>query len=446
MPSADLYLRISLDRSGDELGVDRQESACRALCERNAWAVRNVYADNDISATTGKHRPGFEALLTAKPERIVVWHTDRLVRLTKDLERVIALGVNVHAVTAGHLDLSNPSGRAVARTVTAWATYEGEQKAERQTAAARQRAERGRSWSATRPFGFTADGEHLDDVEADFTRRAYSELLSGGNLSAMAREWTAAGMTTTKGNPWTQSKLTALLRQPRNAGLRSYRGEIVGAAVWEPIVDETTYRSVLSILTDPARRTGGEGRTSYLLTGLARCGVCDDGTTVRIGQRPDGRKLYRCTASSHLGRAQTDLDDLVAAYIVRRLSREDAADLRHDDTLPDVAALRDEAAQCRARLDTLAVDYADGVLSSSQMRTASGRLRSRLEAAEAKMAHGDRTALLDGVLGEQAAAVWPTLALHRRRGLVELLVDVTILRSPRGPRFDPAYVRLTPTR
>ena len=104
-----LYTRMSEDKDADSLGVT---SPGRRSVERSpaarGWDVAAVYSDNDVSATTGVSRPGFEALLASDPEAIVVWHTDRLVRLTRDLERVIELGVNVHAVTAGHLDFSNP--------------------------------------------------------------------------------------------------------------------------------------------------------------------------------------------------------------------------------------------------------------------------------------------------------------------------------------------------
>ncbi len=114
-----VYARMSLDKTGEGLGVERQEQECRELAARLGVTVSNVFSDNDISATTGKRRPGFEALLASKPEAVIVWHIDRLVRVTKDLERVIDLGIPVHAVTAGHLDLATPAGRAVARTITA---------------------------------------------------------------------------------------------------------------------------------------------------------------------------------------------------------------------------------------------------------------------------------------------------------------------------------------
>src|SRR5450759_852733 len=96
--TATIYLRVSQDKTGEGLAVERQEAECRALAERNGWAIREVFTDNDISATTGKRRPGFEALLLSNPERVIVWHPDRLARLGKDLERVIGLGGNVHTV------------------------------------------------------------------------------------------------------------------------------------------------------------------------------------------------------------------------------------------------------------------------------------------------------------------------------------------------------------
>src|SRR5664280_836772 len=136
--------------------------SCRELCDQRGWTITRVWSDNDISATTGKICPGFEALLTSNPRRIVVWHIDRLVRLSKDLERVIALGVHVYAVKSAHVDLSNPAGRAVAKTITARAQYEWEQKATRQVAANRQRAQPGRVLWTRRPFGFEREGPRCE--------------------------------------------------------------------------------------------------------------------------------------------------------------------------------------------------------------------------------------------------------------------------------------------
>ena len=64
MPNrAAIYCRISDDRAGAGLGVARQEADCRKLAEDRGLTVTQVYVDNDLSAYSGKPRPGYKALL-----------------------------------------------------------------------------------------------------------------------------------------------------------------------------------------------------------------------------------------------------------------------------------------------------------------------------------------------------------------------------------------------
>src|SRR5690606_38552285 len=174
----------------------RQEEECRKLAAQLGMEIRHVWVDNDLSATKRNVvRPDFEAMLQSKPEAVICWHTDRLIRVTRDLERVIDLGVNVHAVMAGHLDLSTPAGRAVARTVTAWATYEGEQKAERQKLANMQAARQGRPYTAgIRPFGYADDHMTIIPDEAAAIVEGAQMVLAGESLSAVAQKWTESGL------------------------------------------------------------------------------------------------------------------------------------------------------------------------------------------------------------------------------------------------------------
>src|SRR5689334_10184530 len=98
-PEADVYLRISQDRTGQMLGVERQlPPVCRMLAAMNI-RIGRVWVDNDISATTGRYRPAFEGLLKANPKIIAAWHPDRLVRMSRELERVIELNVPVYSAT-----------------------------------------------------------------------------------------------------------------------------------------------------------------------------------------------------------------------------------------------------------------------------------------------------------------------------------------------------------
>ncbi|MFE5588747.1 recombinase family protein [Streptomyces sp. NPDC056549] len=60
-----IYVRISKDRKGRELGIQRQENACRELCERLGWGVLRVYTENDVSASTTsrRSRPAYAEML-----------------------------------------------------------------------------------------------------------------------------------------------------------------------------------------------------------------------------------------------------------------------------------------------------------------------------------------------------------------------------------------------
>lgn len=229
--------------------MDRKEAECREFCSVRGWAVGEIFTDNDLSATKASVvRPSFERLLVSNPEVIVCWHSDRSLRRSKELERVIDLGVNIHAIHTGHLNLSTPAGRAVARTVTAWAQYEGEQKSPREKSSNRQRAKMGKpAWASRPPLGYTSAAEVVPE-EAAAIRRAYDEVLGGRSMYAIANEWNANGPHARRSGRWTGVNLQRVLLTPRNAGISNYLGEEVGPGNWEPIVSEEVFRGVEALL------------------------------------------------------------------------------------------------------------------------------------------------------------------------------------------------------
>ncbi|MFG2875394.1 recombinase family protein [Streptomyces sp. NPDC048337] len=432
-----IYVRISKDLTGEQLGVARQEEECRELCARLGFKVGEVFSDNDISAARGKVRPGFEALLASRPEAVVCWHTDRLVRVTKDLERVIALGVNVHAARAGHLDLSTPAGRAVARTVTAWATYEGEQKAERQALSNLQAAKAGKPYTAgIRPFGYSEDHVTIVPAEAEAIRAGASMILSGDSLSAVARTWTEAGLRSPRSiaagaNAWTLRGVKNVLISPRYIGLRTYRGEVMSEAQWSAILDDSTHYALVSILSNPDRFSGGPrtGRTATtLLSGIALCGVC--GETVS-GRGYRGTKIYGCR-QTHT-RTPRDVAD-------QRAERTTLARMARPDFLPtvltvhagggdaDTARLHAEVKSVRERLDGLALAYAEGAINLSQMTAGSQALRASLENAESRLSGVTGLPPLDPATGIAGLLEgWTGTPLPVKRSWVQFCTIVTLM-------------------
>ena len=91
MVKAAIYARISLDKSQEGVGVERQEAICRKFCKERKYEVAGVFADNSLSAYHQVQRSRYERLIEAitdgQIEVVVVYHQDRL---TRSLEELLA--------------------------------------------------------------------------------------------------------------------------------------------------------------------------------------------------------------------------------------------------------------------------------------------------------------------------------------------------------------------
>jgi site-specific DNA recombinase len=441
-----IYLRQSVDLTE---GIDRQRARCGALVAARGWEVVATYEDNDVSANKRRGADTGWGRMLAAIERgevdvVVAVNLDRLLRSQGDLLTLIGSGAKV--VTAeGELDLTSASGEMQASVLTAMARFESRRRNERMIAGYQHRVAQGQMIGGWRSFGFAGGGSNrLVPREVAAIRAGYRDLLVGVPLGKIARQWNANMLRTTHGTEWTRSSVRKVLLNPRNAALVTYRGEVRRdvQAAWLPIVDESTFLAAKAMLENPARRTG-KPTGKRLLTGVARCGVC--GATVHAGGAVKaGNFNYRCGGSGgHVARLAEPVEEYVVGAIVARLSRDDARDLVLAQQGPDAQALAVEAAGIRQRLDALAVDYADGVLTREQVAAATGRLRDRLAEVEARQADAGRVDVLGDLVGDgvDVRAVWDSLGVERQRAVIDLLAEVTLLSPGRGARsFRPETV------
>lgn len=404
------------------------------------------YVDNSVSASKGR-RPAYEQMLddirAGAVQAVVAWDLDRLHRRPAELESFITLADAKHlalATIGGDADLSTDNGRLFARIKGAVARSEVERKSARQKAAALQRAEAGKAWGP-RAFGYTEDHTGLVPTEAAAVAKAYRDVLAGASLGSVAKEWNTAELLTTKGNQWRSAQVRQMLINARYAGLRSYRGEIVGPAAWEAIVDEDTWRSVQTILADPGRRRGATRGRKHLLTGLVVCGKC--GQTMGSGVVGSGALVYSCKRCMSNSRNMAKVDEVVLKVVLGRLAQPDAADLTIDHQRADLTGLRDQAAALRARLEALAVDYADGLMDGQQVRVASARIKDKLAEIEPLITDAHSARVFDGVTGPGVSEAWEVISLDRRRAIIDALVSVTVEPAGRGRVFNPELVKIS---
>ncbi|SIL63541.1 site-specific recombinase, DNA invertase Pin [Mycobacteroides abscessus subsp. abscessus] len=425
-----MYLRQSLDRTGEGLAVARQEEDCAALCERKGWNDIVKYVDNDTSATKGV-RPQYQAMLQdirdGQIDAVVTWDLDRLHRQPRELEDFITLADKMGialATVGGDTDLGTDQGRLVARIKGAVARAEIERKSVRQKRAHLQLAQSGKGWGPPQ-FGYSGDHENpaLVPEEADLIRDAYRDILSGRTLYGIAQQWNKQGVTTKRGSRWDTSNLSRLIKNPRNAGLRALHGEIVGFGNWPAIVDENTWRSVHAIITNPSRSSyTGRRDPKHLLSVIARCGKCGGPLTAATD---GGHGVYRCKGGafgcSGVQRRQEALDGWIEELVLRHLESQATWT---QVTTSNTPALNEEANALRARIDQLAVDYAEGNLTAAQVKIATDSLQQKLEMANDNIQKALEANVLDGLVGaSNLRETWSSLPIDRQRSVIQQVIE-----------------------
>ena len=447
---AGIYVRISQDRTGAGLGVERQEEDCRALCDRKGWQAARVYVDNDVSAYSGRPRPAWRELLAdvaaGRIEAVVCWHVDRLTRSPRELEDVIDLhdshGIALASAT-GEIDLSTPAGRMVARTLGTAARHEAEHKAERQRRERLQKAKAGQPHTTgTRGYGYTP-AMTVIDAEAAVVREAATRVLAGESLRSVCRDFNDRTIPSAKGGHWQVPVLKALLTSARISGRREYYGQIMHEHSWPAIITPAASDELRALLT--ARKGTQPPARTYLLSGILTCAICHKGLS---GRPHNGRPRYICAKHPGNGRCGkvAIMADLADAEVRDRvLTALDTPDFLAQIIAAATAGtteashISDELRAIEARREELARDYARRRIDRKEWLTARDELASeadRLTSELARTQHGRALAdfaAMHGHLWDR----WDTLTTGGKRALITAVVHHIDIRPATHRRFDP---------
>jgi site-specific DNA recombinase len=489
-----LYARISLDRTGEEIGVQRQLHEMRELADSRGYEVVAEVTENDVTASKGRRRPGYEQvweLVRAdRVDHVLVWQTSRLMRSRKDRAEVISTfgrhNVDIVAVRGPSLDLRTAYGRGLADLMTSFDSMEGEVKAERVSAAIADMARRGKAWGVC-PYGWDrVDGRQVVNVhEAAVVAELVDRLLAGESLAELHRDLNQRGEPSPgyaqwmklpeqsrqqrlasgkrAAEPplaWASSTIRTLVVRDANIAVRRHRQKFDGRfgpgdegvtnpAEWLPIVDRAKHERVVALLRAPERRshTGPRpGARRHLLTsGIGECGVCGGVLRVANRERSQGR-IYMCAGRGCTGRVQKDVDALVTRVVIQRLAQPDALDwLLGDDE--EARRLSERVETFQRRLDEAADSQADGKISTRQLERITARLMPELAAAQRELDAAARSLDLDQLrelARPQAAARWELMPVSAKRSVLEALCIAVVLlpRAKHGPGFEPETVEI----
>lgn len=440
--STAIYLRQSLDVTGDRLAVTRQREDNVALAERKGWGDIVEYEDNDTSASKGV-RPAYQRMLkdieSGKVDAVIAWDLDRLHRQPRELEDFIDLCDRQRvklATVGGDTDLSTDQGRLTARIKGAVARAEIERKSARQKRQHLQRAQAGKGWGP-RSFGY--NGNHNDPKlvpeEAKLLKQAYHDFIAGSSLASIANRWNDKGVRTPRDGTWDNSNLSRVLRNPRNAGLMEYDGEIIGKGKWPAIIDEDTYKAAQYILGGFSAVHNQHKARKYRYGSLMTCGEC--GTLLVSGQGSkmtgEDRPIYRCKnpKCGKVSRRQKLVDSFIKDTLVRRLQKKHLWVKQHTGLSADeIDALHEEVSTLNTRIESFAIERAEGLMTAKQVAVATAAVQAKIDAINAKLRESSASPLMQRLAEtkpEDMEDVWDDIGTDQQRTVIQMLCDKIVV-------------------
>jgi|GEM_PF-190221 len=208
-PRAAVYTRISEDREGREIGVERQMIDSRVLAARRGLEIVGEYSDNDISASTASTtpRPGYDAMIAAvragEVDVVVAYSSSRITRRPREWEDLIELneatGFLIFTAVGGDIDLATAAGRRMARINYAVGAGEAEEIRERIHRANQHRVEvLGEPTNGIR-YGWRrgrGGAMELDPEHAEVVREIARRVVAGESLSRIKNDLNARAIPT----------------------------------------------------------------------------------------------------------------------------------------------------------------------------------------------------------------------------------------------------------
>lgn len=467
-----LYLRQSLDKTGEALGIERQREQCDRLCEARRYEVAEVIVDNSVSATKGD-RPGYQRLLELIEHKqvdvVVVLRIDRLLRRLTELEDLIELsertGVRI-ATVEGDFDLTTSQGRLIGRILASVAKGEMETKSARHKLANAQKAAAGKPHGSRRPYAYENDLVTLCEPEAAVLREMGRRIMVGHGYKEVAWWANEHGHTTTTGKLWYALTVRNMLRKKRYGGIREHSGTDY-PATWAPDFDAETWERLQLTIKDKQRPSETPRARKYLLTGLVYCGNC--GTPLHGGIKRDRanaplRRTYRCRSAGdahrHEGcgkvRRNADaLDHFVAECVLFRLDTPELGALLSGGDDGQLRELHSKRHAQKLRLDALTDDYATGELDKTQFSRANATAKAALARIDAEIDTCRRQQVMTNLpVGETVRQAWERSESDDwKRALLALLIKrIDVRPGITKPlykvgdityRFDPQLVEIT---
>lgn len=434
------YVRVSTDDQM-ELSPDSQMEKIREYAAKNGLLLLSEYIfhDDGISGRAAEKRPGFQQMIaTAKDpshpfDVIIVWKFSRFARNQEEsifYKSILRSKCKVDVVSVSEPLIAGPFGSLIERIIEWMDEFYSVRLAEEVKRSMTVNAKNG-SLQATPSFGYRVENRQLVIVpeEAEIIREIFHRFIAGDAMFRIAKDLSARGIRTHRGNPFENRTIDYILNNPVYLGKlrwtptgrtrRNFKNEdsIIADALHEPIIDVETWDAAQARCAELKKSYKRYGKPSserkHWLCGVVRCSTC--GATL-IWASPHFMKCNnyahgRCTTTQHIA--------------VEALEESFLAQLQHDLTFAESVAcvvqaakpahsdqrLQQQRARIVSRIDRLRESYLDGVETLETYKAARQQMQAQLDDLDAQITESAAVPVVDAaaLLRNAIAAVLETL-------------------------------------
>lgn len=434
------YVRVSTDDQM-ELSPDSQMEKIREYAAKNGLLLLSEYIfhDDGISGRAAEKRPGFQQMIaTAKDpshpfDTIIVWKFSRFARNQEEsifYKSILRSKCKVDVVSVSEPLIAGPFGSLIERIIEWMDEFYSVRLAEEVKRSMTVNAKNG-TLQATPSFGYRVENRQLVIVpeEAEIIREIFRRFISGDAMFRIAKDLSARGVRTHRGNPFENRTIDYILNNPVYLGKlrwtptgrthRNFKNEdsIIADALHEPIIDAETWDAAQARCAELKKSYKRYGKPSserkHWLCGVVRCSTC--GATL-IWASPHFMKCNnyahgRCTTAQHIA--------------VEALEESFLAQLQHDLTFAESVAcvvqaakpahsdqrLQQQRARIVSRIDRLRDSYLDGIEPLESYKAARQQMQAQLDDLDAQIAESAAVPVVDAaaLLRNAIAAVLETL-------------------------------------
>lgn len=486
---AAVYIRVSTDmQAEDGFSIEGQRDRLISYAASQDWAIHDVYVDDGYSAKDLK-RPAMERLLSDMEKKefdvVLVYKLDRMTRSVADLHALLKQ-FDVHSIkfksATEIFETTTAMGRFFITLVGAMAEWERGTISERVRFGVEQMVKEGRRPGGVMPYGYTKEGELVEE-EATLIRRARQLYMDGLGYKSIAIRLNGEGKLR-RGSTWTSATVAYTLENPFYAGIirmgsktaagnyvNSKRDErvkcVYGTGSHEAIFTTDEYEELKAFMQ--RKTNGGYSQIgTYWFSGVLRCGRCGGAmfgrmTTKRETSAGTARTPYYICSNRHHSKScdlpmfrQSHVEHLVMQYIRQIRAdfeklKDEAAEIENQKKNKDeeIADARKELNRISGRREKWQYMFVEGLIDQASVRKKLAEEDRAEQEVRERIAAGQKS--LSGIpkLDQLAelSELWPNLDDTEKKEFIYVLFDQIVintpLTSPKGVRngFFEAYVQ-----